>query len=1024
MRSLRLLAAFALVPRLLVGQDTAHVVVVATTDVRGHVEAWDYPPDRPAPWGLVRAATVVDSLRAAYPGAVALVDAGGFLEGTAFATYFAMVRPRLGNPIVDAMNAMGYDAVTPGNDDFDFGLATLDRVIAQAAFPVVSANIVRIRSDTFAFAPSVVFSRGGVRVGITGFTTPGVMVSHGAELRGRLRVRRLRTTAAAAVAGARAAGADFVIALAHSGLSGPSSYDTAGIGPENNAVVLASGDQRPDLVVLGHSFQRIRDTVINGVHFVQPQAWARSVSVVHVWLVRDANRARIVRVVATEVPLGNVAPSAGVRGQLRDAHAEVRTWAGAPLATAQGNWSAREARVRDTPLIDFINDVQRRHAGTDLSATAVFSATANLGPGPVRLRDLFGLYPHTFTLRAVRIDGDRLREYLEHAAEYFRRWEPGHPVLDPGASGEDFDIVSGITYVIDLTQPVGSRIRDLTFRGRPVMPTDTFTLALNSYRQTGAGGYGMLQGLPVIYDRGEDIRTLLEDELRSVETLRSPDPYQPSWRLVPRPAEEAALAQFAPAPPPRDTTLLRVIVTGALRGHLEPGTLAGRPVGGLAAASALADSAAAACGCPVFRLDAGGAMAGMPVVDASRGAVAATALSAYRLDAAVPGPGDAELLGDALAARVSGARFPWAAANVSAADSSAPAFRPWTLLERGGRSLAVVGVMAGVGPGGTDRRAGSVVIHDPVQRAAGAIEAARAARADAVLLLGDFDASCDSGCSGEAITLAEALDSGAVDAIVGGTAATTVRGIPVVPVLAYGIGVSVLDVVRRATGQITIRSHVDTLWHERLSPDTAVAGAIARGAAGIRRELERPVATLKFTLPGTGDGELALGRLVADAYRSAARTQVAMVPSDALREGLPGGVVKVGDLYAFFPSPSPLVTVSVTGDSLLAALEHAVAGEAPTVHVAGITVRVDSRRPAGRRIRDARIIGGARIDRRTTYTIAVPASILDPRRGFSQLARAPRELVGTTDRDALARYLGLLRQPVEAPGDERIVVTR
>ncbi len=1024
MRSFLLLLAAAALPRVLPAQDTAHVVVVATTDVHGHLESWDYVQDRSAPWGLVRAATIVDSLRAAYPGAVVLLDGGGFLEGTAFATYFAAVRPRLGNPIIDAMNAMGYDAVTPGNQEFDFGLATLDRAISQAAFPFVSANIVRVRSGMFAFAPSVVFSRGGVRVGVTGFTTPGAMVWNDTELRGQLRIRRLRAAAAAAIGQVRAAGADLVIAIAHAGLSGRSSYDTTGVGPENDAAALAAGLQRPDLVIVGHSLERIRDSIINGVHFVQPQSWARSVSVVHAWLVRDGSATRVVRVQATEVPLGSVAPNAVVRGLLRDAHAEVRTWAGAPLATAEGDWSAREARVRDTPLIDLVNAVQRRHAGTDLSATAVFTATAALGPGSVRLRDVFGLYPYTYTLRAVRIDGDRLRQYLEHAAEYFRGWVPGTSLLDPAASGEDFDIVSGVSYVIDLTQPVGSRIRDLTFQGRAVVPTDTFTLALDSHRQTGAGGYTMLRGLPVVYDRGEAVRTLLEDAIRDAGTLRAQDVFQPSWRLAPQTAAEAALAMFAPPPPPRDTTLLRVVVTGALRGHVESGTVGGRPVGGLAAAAAWADSVAASCRCPTFRLDAGGAMFGTALVDGSRGAVATSALSAYRLDAAVPGSGDADALGDALATRVGATGFPWTAVNVSAADSNAPAFRPWTLLERGGRSVAVIGVMDGVAPGAADRRAGALVIQDPIARSAGAITAARAARADAVLLLGDFDASCDSDCTGEAIALAERLDSGAVDAIIGGTAATTVRGTPVVPVLAYGLGVSTLDVVRRADGRIAVRSRVDTLWHARVTPDTSVAAAIARAAAGVRRELERPVATLKFSLLGTGEGELPLGRLVADAYRSAARSEIALVPSDALREGLTGGVLRVGDLYAFLPTPSPLVTISVTGDSLIAALEHAVAGERPTIHVAGITVRVDPRRPAGRRIREVRFIGGKSIDRRARYTVAVPAALLEPRRGFSALARAPREAVGLSDRDAFTRYIGLLRQPFEAPNDDRIVFAR
>src|SRR5215207_2345454 len=98
-------------------QDTAHVVVVATTDVHGRATDWDYVSDRPFAGGLARVATVVDSLRMAYPGQVVVVDAGDMLQGDAFATYFARVKPSVPHPIIEAMNLAGYDAATPGNHD-------------------------------------------------------------------------------------------------------------------------------------------------------------------------------------------------------------------------------------------------------------------------------------------------------------------------------------------------------------------------------------------------------------------------------------------------------------------------------------------------------------------------------------------------------------------------------------------------------------------------------------------------------------------------------------------------------------------------------------------------------------------------------------------------------------------------------------------------------------------------------------------------------------------------------------------
>src|SRR5574341_394294 len=492
---------------------------------------WDYDTDREAPWGLTRAATAIDSLRRLYPGAVVLVDAGDLMQGNPLAAYTATVNPLDPNPVLDALNFLQYDAATPGNHDFDFGLDRFSKAVDAAAFAYVSANLYRLPRDTFALRPTVTVRRGDVSVGITGFTTPGLMVWNRAQLGDGIQVRRILPQARDALEAL--GGVDLSVVLMHSGLDGASSYDTTGVGRENMAAALATLFLKPDLVVVGHSHRQIRDTVIAGVHFVQPLPWARSLAVAHVWLVRVTRRYRIARIRGDQVPLATVTPEPGLTRRLQAVHEEVRTWAGAPIAQTDDVWSARYARVEDTPILDLVNEVQRRTAGAELSATAAFNPQAGFGSGHVRLRDIAALYPYENTLKAVRIDGSTLVRYLEQSAAYFRAFPASGPAVNDSIPGYNYDIVSGVSYAIDLTRPVGSRIIQVTYRGRLVQPTDTFTLALNSYRQGGGGGFAMLSGLPVVYDRGESIRDLLVDAVRTAGTLRATDYFTDSWRIIP-----------------------------------------------------------------------------------------------------------------------------------------------------------------------------------------------------------------------------------------------------------------------------------------------------------------------------------------------------------------------------------------------------------------------------------------------------------------------------------------------------------
>jgi 2',3'-cyclic-nucleotide 2'-phosphodiesterase (5'-nucleotidase family) len=511
------------------------LVVAATTDVHGYVRGWDYYANRPDTLrGLTRAATIIDSLRRVSAVSPVLVDAGDFLEGNPLAYVAARVDTTAAHPVILAMNAMEYDAVAMGNHEFNYGLPTLERAMRQADFPLLAANVFAPDGST-RFRSWAVSTRRGVKIAIVGATTPGSMLWDRDNLAGHLVIRDIIPSVRTAVREARDAGAVVIIVVVHSGLNEPSSYDTVttGVASENVAARIAHEVPGIDLLVYGHSHKEMADTVIAGTLLMQPKNWATSVAIAHLLVQRDNGRWHVVSKRSQVVQAVHHGESAAVLAATQEGHRATLTYANTPIGTTAVTWRADSARVVDTPLMDFILEVERRASGAQLASTAVFSTSATLAAGPITIARLAALYPYDNTLRAVRITGEQLRAYLEHSARYFRPGPNATADIDPAIPGYNYDVVAGVDYTIDVSKPIGARITTLGYQGRPVAPTDTFTMALNNYRQTGGGGFSMLRGAPVVYDRELEIRQLLIDEVRRNGAIQPSDYFHLNWRIVP-----------------------------------------------------------------------------------------------------------------------------------------------------------------------------------------------------------------------------------------------------------------------------------------------------------------------------------------------------------------------------------------------------------------------------------------------------------------------------------------------------------
>lgn len=493
-----------------------------------------------------------------------------------------------------------------------------------------------------------------------------------------------------------------------------------------------------------------------------------------------------------------------------------------------------------------------------------------------------------------------------------------------------------------------------------------------------------------------------------------------------------------PAPP-----ALRVLAINDFHGALEPQVWpwsAGRPVGGVAALKPWFDSLARACACPTIRLDGGDEMQGTPVSNFNFGRPAIAALNALGIDAAAIGNHEFDWSVDTLRARMAEAHQRFVAANITDSGSSArPAWaRPFAMIERGGVRVAVIGLALPATPETTfPRNVRGLAFGDPVAAVRRVLPEARAA-GDYVIVVAHIGAFCDGGggggggggCHGEIIDLARRLDSGSVDLIVSGhthsLVNTTVNGIPIVQARSSGAGLAVVDFAGPGRDR-EVRARIETPYADRVQPDPALVEALRRDEQSIAGVTSRPVARFATDLRRTGD-EYGLGRLIADAQRSVAKVDVALVNNGGIRADLGAGLATYGDLYRVEPFQNRLVRLTVSGKVLKEALEHALSGEkrgrgggggGPDAHVAGITVWYDPEQAAGGRITKLRLASGDPLDDGRLYTLAVGDFLAAGGGGYAMLRGSPAEDLGITDLDALIQYLATLRQPITVPDDRR-----
>ncbi len=518
--------------------ERAEITILSTTDLHGHLLPVDYYTNKPSQDGLAKVATLVREIRAERPHAL-LLDSGDTIQGSPLEYFHGRLNNPPPDPMMLAMNALGYDAMTIGNHEYNFGLAVLNKARSEAKFPWLSANTYRTGTDQTAYQPYLIKEVDGVRIGILGLTTPGIPNWEDPANYAGLVFRETVAAARHWVPVLREKEhADLVVIPMHMGFERDLRTEDVWPGqvPDENAA-LAIAEQVPgiDVMLLGHTHRDIPMYERDGVLFTQAGRWGDRLARVDVTLERDDHGSwRVTDKNSRTIPVTvDVPPDPAITAVAAPYDRETQAWLNREIGECATEITSRRSRLEDTAIMDLIQRVQLDAGGADVSMAACFTLSARLPAGKVTVRDIAGLYVYENTLVVLQLTGAQIKAALEHAARYFRDYEPGltpEQLIDNRMPGYNFDLAAGVDYVIDLRRPVGDRIVDLKFRGKPVDPAQTFRVAVNNYRQNGGGGYTMYPGAPVLQRSSAEIRDLIIDWVERHHTIPSEPDH--NWRIV------------------------------------------------------------------------------------------------------------------------------------------------------------------------------------------------------------------------------------------------------------------------------------------------------------------------------------------------------------------------------------------------------------------------------------------------------------------------------------------------------------
>ncbi|HBG02474.1 MAG TPA: multifunctional 2',3'-cyclic-nucleotide 2'-phosphodiesterase/5'-nucleotidase/3'-nucleotidase, partial [Firmicutes bacterium] len=471
--------------------ERVEIVILHTNDVHSRLESHLPQGLQVEQGGRVRLATLVEEVRATYGSdKILLLDAGDSIHGMNIDNLFG------GMPSIEVMNAMGYDAFTPGNHEFNYGQEVLAERILDAAFPTLAANVTKEDGSLFAGYSALIKEVNGVTVGIIGLVAEDTpIVTHPRNVEGLI----FRDPIAVAKETAKTVRpeVDILIALSHLG------YGTD--------MKLAEAVPEFDVIVGGHSHTKLSAAQeVNGVLLVQTHEYANYLG----FLRLEVEGREIVDYDSRLLPVtALVEKNARVQKIIEYWNEQLQERLGNVIGKSDVSWDGERASVRtgETNLGNLVADLIRDTVGADIAVTNGGGIRASIHAGEIRVADVYNTLPFDNTLVVVEMMGMDLLEALEHSAR-----------LLPEQNGA-FLQVSGITFEVDPNAIPGGRVINAKVGENRLSTSGYYTVATNDFIAAGGDGYDVFTNATLVADTGIMLRDVMVDYILERGQVEAPE---------------------------------------------------------------------------------------------------------------------------------------------------------------------------------------------------------------------------------------------------------------------------------------------------------------------------------------------------------------------------------------------------------------------------------------------------------------------------------------------------------------------
>lgn len=490
-----------------------NIKLLGTSDVHGRIVPWSYGADIEDKSGsYAQIATYVKDVRKNNKNVV-LVEVGDAIQDNQIDVFAKDKKYYKDHPIPKVLNEMNYDIFVLGNHEFNFGMKALDEILKDIKAKKLTANFYHKKNDKRYIDATTIIEKDGVKLGIIGLSTP--MSAKFEEDTGNLKDMKFTSPTEEArtqVEKLKAKGVDAIIAVTHMGIDNENNIPDTGMRDVINAV------DGIDVVIAGHMHKDVPSETIKNTLITEPHRYGTVVSEVDLTFdINDKKEVKLVKKESKTVPVKALEADKKIVEIYKPYHEKLRELNNVVIGQTANEMVPQETKhgvsaafSKDTGLSSFINDVEQHYSGADVVTFSFDHQKARMDKGDIKKKDIIFNYRYAGgDVTVYELTGKQLKEYMEWSANYFDTIQPGDTEYRYNAERKKskyvtYDIFGGVNYKIDLRNPKGSKIVDLTLAdGKPVTDDMKLKVGMNSYRfaqLNGKGGIWEGQQIPVLWE--------------------------------------------------------------------------------------------------------------------------------------------------------------------------------------------------------------------------------------------------------------------------------------------------------------------------------------------------------------------------------------------------------------------------------------------------------------------------------------------------------------------------------------------